>query len=122
MDGLLTILFLTIFVVLHEFGHFVAARISGIAVSEFFVGFGPKLFSFKSRNTEYGVKAFPLGGYVKIPGMDESEDIKGFENDELFHTAQWKTKLFISETLLSFSHLNVPLNSAGKKLTILFFV
>ncbi len=96
MDGLLTILFLTIFVVLHEFGHFVAARISGIAVSEFFVGFGPKLFSFKSRNTEYGVKALPLGGYVKIPGMDESEDIKGFENDELFHTAQWKTKLFIS--------------------------
>ena len=96
MDGLLTILFLTIFVVLHELGHFLAARSSGIAVSEFFVGFGPKLFSFKKNNTEYGIKAFPLGGYVKIPGMDSSEDAEGFKDDELFHTAKWNTKLFIS--------------------------
>jgi len=96
MDGLLTILFLTFFVVLHEFGHYLAARKSGVAVSEFFVGFGPKLFSFKKNNTEYGIKALPLGGYVKIPGMDESEETIGFSNDELFHTAKWNTKLFIS--------------------------
>jgi len=96
MDGLLTILFLTFFVVLHEFGHYVAARKSGVAVSEFFVGFGPKLYSFTKNNTEYGIKALPLGGYVKIPGMDESEDVSGFTNDELFHTAKWHTKLFIS--------------------------
>ena len=48
MNGILTILFLTFFVVLHEFGHFLAARRSGVAVSEFFVGFGPKIFSFKT--------------------------------------------------------------------------
>ncbi len=96
MNGLLTILFLTFFVVLHEFGHYVAARKSGVAVSEFFVGFGPKLFSFTKNNTEYGIKALPLGGYVKIPGMDESEDVSGFTHDELFHTAKWNTKLFIS--------------------------
>jgi len=96
MNGLLTIIFLTLFVVLHELGHFLAARKSGVAVSEFFVGFGPKLFSFKRNNTEYGIKALPLGGYVKIPGMDESEDISGYNNDELFHTSNWKTKLFIS--------------------------
>ncbi len=96
MNGLLTILFLTIFVVLHEFGHFIAARRSGVAVSEFFVGFGPKLYSFKKNNTEYGIKALPLGGYVKIPGMDESEEVSDFNNDELFHTAKWQTKLYIS--------------------------
>ena len=72
MNALLTIVFLTLFVVLHELGHFFAARKSGVAVSEFFVGFGPKLYSFKKNNTEYGIKAFPLGGYVKIPGMDEN--------------------------------------------------
>jgi len=96
MNGLLTIIFLTLFVVLHELGHFLAARKSGVAVTEFFVGFGPKLYSFERNNTEYGIKAFPLGGYVKIPGMDESEDISGYNNDELFHTSNWKTKLFIS--------------------------
>ena len=96
MNALLTIIFLTLFVVLHELGHFFAARKSGVAVSEFFVGFGPKLYSFKKNNTEYGIKAFPLGGYVKIPGMDESENISGYNNDELFHSANWKTKLFIS--------------------------
>jgi len=96
MNGLLTILFLTFFVVLHEFGHFIAARRSGVAVSEFFVGFGPKLFSFKKNNTEYGIKALPLGGYVKIPGMDESEDVTDFNHNELFHTANWYTKLYIS--------------------------
>jgi membrane-associated protease RseP (regulator of RpoE activity) len=47
MNGILTILFLTFFVVLHEFGHYISARRSQIAVSEFFVGFGPKVFSFK---------------------------------------------------------------------------
>ena len=46
MDALLTLFLLTIFVVLHELGHFVAARRSKIAVTEFFVGFGPKLYSF----------------------------------------------------------------------------
>ena len=96
MNGILTILFLTFFVVLHEFGHFLAARRSGVAVSEFFVGFGPKIFSFKKNNTEFGLKALPLGGYVKIPGMDESEDVSGFSNEELFHTSKWTTKLYIS--------------------------
>ena len=92
MNGLLTLLFLTIFVVLHELGHFIAARRSKIAVTEFFVGFGPKLFSFKNKNTEYGLKAIPLGGYVKIPGMDESEETIGYEENQLFHQTKWTTK------------------------------
>ncbi len=96
MNGLLTILFLTFFVVLHEFGHFITARRAGVAVSEFFIGFGPKIYSFKKGNTEYGIKALPLGGYVKIPGMDETDEVSGFNHEELFHTAKWHTKLYIS--------------------------
>ena len=96
MNGILTLLFLTFFVVLHEYGHYISARRSKIAVSEFFVGFGPKIFSFKRGNTEYGLKAIPLGGYVKIPGMDESEDTTGYECTEVFHNAKWTTKFYIA--------------------------
>lgn len=96
MNGLLTILMLTFFVVMHEAGHYFAARFSKVAVSEFFVGFGPKIFSFKKNGTEYGLKGIPFGGYVKIPGMDESEATKDYAEDELFHTSKWTTKLFIA--------------------------
>ena len=98
MNAILTILLLTLFVVLHEFGHYISARRSKIAVSEFFVGFGPKLFSFKRNNTEYGLKAILLGGYVKIPGMDENEPVSDYKHDELFHTASWTKKLYIASS------------------------
>ncbi len=78
MNAILTILMLTLFVVLHELGHYISAKRSKIAVSEFFVGFGPKIFSFVKGGTEYGLKALLLGGYVKIPGMDENENTDGF--------------------------------------------
>ena len=98
MNAFLTISLLTLFVVLHELGHYISAKRSKIAVSEFFVGFGPKLFSFKKNDTEYGLKALPLGGYVKIPGMDENEEVEGYEAEELFHTATWTKKLYIASS------------------------
>jgi membrane-associated protease RseP (regulator of RpoE activity) len=54
---------------LHELGHFLAAKGTGTMATEFFVGFGPRLFSFRRGETEYGMKALPFGGYVKIVGM-----------------------------------------------------
>src|SRR5437868_713868 len=69
---------LSILIVLHEMGHFVAARIFGIRVEKFYLFFdawGFKLFKFKRGDTEYGMGWLPLGGYVKISGMiDESMD------------------------------------------------
>ena len=62
-------------IVLHEAGHFVMAKLAGIKVTEFFVGFGPRLWSFRRGETEYGVKALPLGGYVKIIGMHNLEEV-----------------------------------------------
>lgn len=56
-------------IMLHELGHFVAAKSAGIKVTEFFVGFGPRLWSVRRGETEYGVKALPLGGYCRIIGM-----------------------------------------------------
>lgn len=60
---------LLISVALHEFGHFYPARKFGVRVSQFMVGFGPTLFSRRRGETEYGIKAIPLGGYVRIIGM-----------------------------------------------------
>src|SRR2546428_109930 len=64
--------FLAILVVVlvHESGHFVFAKAFGIKVEEFFVGFGPRLWSIRRGETEYGLKALPFGGYVRIAGMN----------------------------------------------------
>lgn len=82
MDGLVMagqlLLGLSILIILHELGHFLAARAFGIKVEKFFLFFdawGFKLFSFKYKDCEYGIGWLPLGGYVKISGMiDESMD------------------------------------------------
>ena len=57
-------------VLIHEAGHFAVAKWFDFKVEEFFVGFGPRVWSFRRGETEYGVKAFPLGGYVKVAGMN----------------------------------------------------
>jgi len=62
-------------IMLHELGHFVTAKRSGMKATEFFVGFGPRLWSIRRGETEYGVKALPLGGYVKILGMTSAEEL-----------------------------------------------
>ncbi|HEX3621203.1 MAG TPA: M50 family metallopeptidase, partial [Acidimicrobiales bacterium] len=60
-------------VMLHEAGHFVVAKRSGMKCTEFFLGFGPRLWSVRKGETEYGIKALPFGGYVKILGMTNLE-------------------------------------------------
>jgi membrane-associated protease RseP (regulator of RpoE activity) len=62
-------------VMIHEGGHYLGARIYNFRILEYFIGFGPRLWSFRRGEIEYGVKAIPAGGYVKIAGMNP------FEND-----------------------------------------
>ncbi len=66
---------LLVSVTLHEAGHFLTARHYGMKASQFFVGFGPTLFSRRRGETEYGVKAVPAGGFVKIIGMTPLEEV-----------------------------------------------
>ncbi|MDI9356773.1 MAG: RIP metalloprotease RseP [Chitinophagaceae bacterium] len=69
------ILGLTILVGIHELGHLVAARVFGMRVEKYFIGFPPKVWSKKVGETEYGIGSIPFGGFVKISGMvDESMD------------------------------------------------
>ena len=73
--GILVIVGIIAIVMIHETGHFLAARRVGMKVTEFFFGFGPRLWSTRRGETEYGIKAFPLGGYVRIAGMSPLEEI-----------------------------------------------
>src|SRR2546427_8694889 len=61
-------------ILIHEAAHFGFAKAFGIKVEQFFVGFGPRLWSTRRGETEYGVKAFPLGGYVRIAGMNPFQE------------------------------------------------
>lgn len=62
-----------VLVTVHEFGHFITAKLTGMRVDEFAVGFGPKIYQTKQGDTTYSLRAIPLGGYNKIAGMDPEE-------------------------------------------------
>jgi membrane-associated protease RseP (regulator of RpoE activity) len=67
---------LIVMIMLHELGHFLTARWGGMKATEFFLGFGPRLWSVRKGETEFGVKAIPAGGYVKILGMHNLDRIE----------------------------------------------
>jgi len=76
MYGALAMIFsIAMFILVHEAGHFVAARATGMKATEAFIGFGPRIWSTTRGDTEYGIKAIPFGGYVRILGMNPYEDI-----------------------------------------------
>ncbi|HEY6146011.1 MAG TPA: site-2 protease family protein [Solirubrobacterales bacterium] len=78
-------------IVLHEAGHFAAAKATGMRVERFFLFFGPTIWSFKRGETEYGVKSIPIGGYVKITGMNPEEDVPPeHEANAYFRKPVWK--------------------------------
>lgn len=84
-------------ILLHEAGHFVTARMSGMKVHEFFVGFGPRIWSFKRGETEYGVKALPFGGYVKIAGMNPYEEVDEADKDRVYKSKPaWKRLIVLA--------------------------
>jgi len=75
IGGLIVLFGIISMVMVHEGGHFLAAKATGMKATEFFFGFGPKLWSTQRGETEYGVKAIPLGGYVRIIGMNPYEEV-----------------------------------------------
>ena len=85
------VLALLISVMLHELGHFLTARKFGMWVSEFFVGFGRRIWSITRGETEYGIKAIPAGGYCRIEGMTPTDEMPQGELDRAFISApSWK--------------------------------
>ncbi|KLR60294.1 Peptidase family M50 [Actinobacteria bacterium IMCC26207] len=75
LSMLVVVAAIVIMIFLHELGHFIMARRAGMLVTEFFIGFGPRIFSFRRGETEYGLKVIPAGAYVKIIGMSNMEEV-----------------------------------------------
>ena len=95
-------------IVIHEGGHFLAAKSFGMKSTEAFFGFGPKLWSLQRGETEYGVKAIPLGGYVRIIGMNPFEEIPTEDEERTYRAAPfWKKAVVVLAGI--FSHFVVAL-------------
>ncbi len=72
--AIFTLLVFGIVIAIHEFGHFMVAKLAGVKVHEFAIGMGPKLIQTKQGETEYTLRLLPIGGYVKMEGEDEESD------------------------------------------------
>lgn len=89
------VLALLISVMFHELGHFLTARKFGMRVSEFFVGFGRRIWSITRGETEYGIKAIPAGGYCRIEGMTPTDEMPEGEDHRAFVKASSAKKLIV---------------------------
>ncbi len=83
------------FVVAHEAGHFFAAKATGMKVTEFFLGFGPRIWSFRRGETEYGIKPIPFGAYVRIIGMSALEDVEPSDEGRTYRDKPFWAKSFV---------------------------
>ncbi|MGH8977567.1 MAG: M50 family metallopeptidase [Acidimicrobiia bacterium] len=90
------ILSLPVIIFLHELAHFVTAKRSGMKVTEFFVGFGPRIWSVQRDETEYGLKAIPLGGYCKIIGMTNLEDVPPEDEPRAYRSKRYGPKVLVA--------------------------
>jgi membrane-associated protease RseP (regulator of RpoE activity) len=98
-------------VCLHEAGHMATAKAFGMKVTRYFVGFGPTLWSFRRGETEYGVKAIPAGGFVKIVGMTpQDDDVEpGDEPRAMWRFPVWKRTVVLSAGSLTHFLLGVAI-------------
>lgn len=127
---LISVLLLAVLILIHELGHFFAARLFKVEVPTFSIGFGPKVFKFNFKGTEFSISAFPLGGYIKMKGgMEQNEEnIKSDKND-LRNKALWQKAtiviagplaniifawVFIFIADLSMSQYYIPTTSVGR--------
>ncbi|MBA2529295.1 MAG: site-2 protease family protein [Euzebyales bacterium] len=87
-----------VFVIMfHEFGHYATAKLFGMKVERFFLGFGPTLWSLRRGETEYGVKAIPAGGFVKIIGMNDFEEVDPADRDRTFSSkTPWRRAIVLA--------------------------
>ena len=95
-DLLLVIVALIAMVLIHELGHFATAKWSGMKVTEYFVGFGPRLWSVRKGETEYGVKAIPAGGYVRIIGMSSAEEIHPSDEARAYRNQPFGKRIIVA--------------------------
>ena len=86
---------LLVSVFLHEVGHFVTARRTGMKATQFFMGFGPRVFSFRRGETEYGLRALPLGAFVRIIGMNNLDEVDEADEPRAYRSKSYPRRLLV---------------------------
>jgi len=89
------VLGLIVSVFLHEIGHFVTARRTGMKVTQFYMGFGPKLLAWRRGEVEYGVRAFPIGAFVRIIGMNNLDETDPADEDRTYRSKSFPRRLLV---------------------------
>lgn len=82
-------------IMIHEGGHYLTAKWSDMKVTEYFLGFGPRVWSFRRGETEYGVKAIPAGGYVRIVGMHNLEEVEPNDEPRTYRSKPYHRRLIV---------------------------
>ncbi len=95
MSWIVSLLVLSALIFFHELGHYTVARLVGVKVEVFSIGFGKKLFSFFALNTQWSISAIPLGGYVKMKGQDDSDPTKKSFDKDSYNTKTPFQKILI---------------------------
>ncbi len=93
VPALLVVGSVVVMIFLHELGHYLAAKWSGMKVTEFFIGFGPRIWSFQRGETEYGVKAIPAGAYVRIIGMNNLDEVDPADETRAYRQQPFRSRL-----------------------------
>lgn len=102
--GTVAVIFgIVLMIMIHEAGHYVTAKWSDMLVTEFFLGFGPRLWSMRRGETEYGVKAIPAGGYVRIIGMNNLEEVAPEDEPRTYRAKPYRNRLMVA-VAGSFTH------------------
>ena len=93
---LIVVLAVISMIFLHELGHYLTARSAGMKVTEFFLGFGPRLWSVRRGETVYGLKAIPVGAYVRIIGMNNLEEVSPAEEHRTYRSKPYWRRLSVA--------------------------
>jgi membrane-associated protease RseP (regulator of RpoE activity) len=96
VPALIVILSLVFMIFMHELGHYITAKRAGMKVTEFFIGFGPRIWSFRRGETEYGIKAIWAGAYVKIIGMNNLEEVDPAEESRTYRQKSYPRRLSVA--------------------------
>ena len=92
---LVFVLGLLIAIFLHELGHFMTARWTGMKATQFFIGFGPRVWSFRKGETEYGLRVLPLGAFVRIVGMNSMDEVEPEDEGRTYRSKSFPRRLLV---------------------------
>jgi RIP metalloprotease RseP len=93
---LFVVLAIVVMIFMHELGHYLTARAADMKVTEFFIGFGPRIWSFQRGETEYGVKAIPAGAYVRIIGMTNLDEVDATDESRAYRNKPYWRRMSVA--------------------------